>query len=164
LWEHLRPGGILFIDQLPYRWSPMEKHTTGLPLLNYMPDRWVHALATRYGREAGRPLSWEDLLRKGVRGGAPRQIVATLDAAAGDARVLEPTRLGLNDRIDLWHAVSSGTRLPAVKTAMKDALKLVKRTTGATVVPYVSLAIAKGERAGSGRPASPRRASAASAA
>ena len=156
LWKHLRPGGILFIDQLPYRWSPMEKHTTGLPLLNYLPDRWVHSLATRYGREAGRPLSWEDLLRKGIRGGSPRQILATLDAAAGDAELLEPARLGLADRIDLWHAVSSGTRWPAVKTGMKAALKLVKRTTGATVVPYVSLAIAKAGPAGSGRRAYPR--------
>jgi 2-polyprenyl-3-methyl-5-hydroxy-6-metoxy-1,4-benzoquinol methylase len=151
LWEHLRPRGILFIDQLPYRWSPMEKHTTGLPLLNYLPDRWVHALATRYGREAGRPLSWEDLLRKGIRGGAPSQILATLDAAGGDAELLEPARLGLADRIDLWHAVSSGTRWPAIKTGLKGALKLIKRTSGATVVPYVSLAIARAGPAGNGR-------------
>ena len=36
LWEALIPGGVLFINQTPYRWSLIESHTSGLPFLNYL--------------------------------------------------------------------------------------------------------------------------------
>ncbi|GAI94708.1 unnamed protein product, partial [marine sediment metagenome] len=31
IWAHVKPGGILFINQTPYRYSPIESHTTVLP-------------------------------------------------------------------------------------------------------------------------------------
>ncbi|MCD4700084.1 MAG: class I SAM-dependent methyltransferase, partial [Phycisphaerae bacterium] len=37
LWAILRPGGILFIDETPHRYFPLEIHTTMLPLINYLP-------------------------------------------------------------------------------------------------------------------------------
>jgi hypothetical protein len=41
LWRQLRLGGILFLNQTPHRYYPLEHHTTGLPLLNYLPERAV---------------------------------------------------------------------------------------------------------------------------
>src|ERR1700682_2774033 len=32
LWRHLAPGGSLIMSGTPYRYSPVETHTTGLPL------------------------------------------------------------------------------------------------------------------------------------
>lgn len=38
LWSHMKPGAILFLNQTPHRYSPIELHTTHLPLINYLPD------------------------------------------------------------------------------------------------------------------------------
>jgi 2-polyprenyl-3-methyl-5-hydroxy-6-metoxy-1,4-benzoquinol methylase len=37
LWSQLNPGGVLFINELPPCYSPVENHTTALPGLNYLP-------------------------------------------------------------------------------------------------------------------------------
>ena len=50
LWSHLRPGGVIFLAQTPYRWFPVELHTTGLPLINYLPDRLALACARRFSK------------------------------------------------------------------------------------------------------------------
>jgi hypothetical protein len=37
--RHLRPVGVMFLNQTPYRYSLVEVHTTGgLPLINYLPE------------------------------------------------------------------------------------------------------------------------------
>jgi 2-polyprenyl-3-methyl-5-hydroxy-6-metoxy-1,4-benzoquinol methylase len=145
LWSHLNPGGVLFINQLPHRNSPVENHTTGLPGLNYLPASWAHQVALRSKRtEPGE--SWESMLRRGIRGGTANEIVDILKSEDGAPHLLEPNRIGLNDRIDLWFALSMGSRLTGLKRAIKAALKGLKGITGITFVPELSLAIQKTSR------------------
>ncbi len=50
LWPHLKQDGLFFINQTPYRWSLFEGHTTGLPLLNYLPDRLALFYSRRFAK------------------------------------------------------------------------------------------------------------------
>jgi predicted O-methyltransferase YrrM len=141
VWSHLKPGGILFINQLPHRFSPLETHTTGLPLINYLPDRVAHRAALRFSSWVGPRRSWESLLRDGIRGGTVREILG--DLGSEDAEVLEPALRGKHDRIDLWFDLSAGARWPVAKRLARRVMKGLKRTTGVTFVPELSLAIRK---------------------
>jgi hypothetical protein len=88
----LRPGGVLFLNQTPYRWDLREHHTTALPFTNCMPD-W---LALRYARRfagwkrhrVARDAEWETLLRGGIRGTTEGQIVRLLAATGRELRSL----------------------------------------------------------------------------
>ena len=142
LWSHLNPGGVLFINQLPHRNSPVENHTTGLPLINYLPASLAHRIALRSKRtEPGE--SWESMLRRGIRGGTANEIVGILGQQESRPCLLEPHRLGMSDRIDLWFEMSKGSRLTSLKRLIKAALNGLKRVTGITFVPELSLAIEK---------------------
>jgi len=141
VWRHLKRGGILFINQLPHRFSPLETHTTGLPLINYLPDGLAHRASRRFSAWVDPNQSWEGLLRAGIRGGSVREILR--DIGPDDAEVLEPTLRGKSDRIDLWFALSGGSRWPLAKRFARSAMKGLKRATGITFVPELSLAIRK---------------------
>ena len=145
LWTRLRPGGLLFVDETPHRWFPVESHTTGIPLLNYLPDRMALAATHRLARkrEMG-DVSWETLLRKGVRGATMGEIVRILHAAGPPPTVLSP-RPPLGDRVDIWYegyVRSSVARFGGVKAALRSGLKQLDRR-GLDVVPYLSLAFAR---------------------
>lgn len=140
LWRALRAGGTLFLEQTPYRWSPVEAHTTGLPLLNYLPDGAALHAARRLSPRIERDATWESLLRAGVRGGGEREILRLLPG--GSAQLLQPTEVG-RDRIDLWYRTSAATGRSHLKRAVWAALKAVKGATGAVVLPRVALAIRK---------------------
>ena len=143
IWALLNPGGTLFLNQTPNRYFPVETHTTGLPLINYMPDR----LAFQYARFAARDRvgngNWSKQLRNGIRGATIREIVAHLDCGLGVPVVLEPARLGVKDRIDLWYAQSDKRRKPRAKKLFLAAIRSIKALSGITLVPYLSLAIEK---------------------
>jgi peptidoglycan/xylan/chitin deacetylase (PgdA/CDA1 family)/ubiquinone/menaquinone biosynthesis C-methylase UbiE len=151
IWSSLRPGGVLFINQLPHRYSPLETHTTGLPLINYLPDRLACLVARRLSKRVSDTDEWGDLLRRGIRGGTATEILRQL-GPPGDAILLEPSRMGISDRIDLWFALSSG-RWPTLKTLTRAVLKGLRAITGVTFVPELALAIQKGQPglAGPGR-------------
>jgi len=143
IWSHLKPGGILFLNGTPYRYFPIESHTTGLPLINYLPNRLVLILAHRFSKKTGPNASWDTLLRQGIRGGSVREIMGILKRTAVFPMLLEPTRLGMKDRIDLWLKLSSVTRASSAKRLMYSAFKGFKRATGVTFVPTLTLAISK---------------------
>jgi SAM-dependent methyltransferase len=86
IWDSLRVGGTLFLNQTPSRYFPVETHTTGLPLINYLPDR----LALLYARSASKAKlgssDWDELLRRGIRGGSVREIMGLLSGGAGQHR------------------------------------------------------------------------------
>ena len=151
IWRAVKPGGLLFVTETPNRPFPIERHTTGLPLLNYLPDALAHRVALRFcGRLEGDE-SWEGLLRRGIRGGSVRELMGILDGAGeGRSELLEPSRRGLGDRIDLWVALSlamSGAeKAGAAKRAAAAAMKGIKALTGAALVPELSLAIRKRSR------------------
>jgi len=147
LFAVLRPGGILFIDETPYRWFPVESHTTGLPLLNYLPDRVAYRCARLFSERVRPGQSWRSLLRAGVRGGTVNEILTLCELEGGCATLMRPSREGMRDWIDLWErGYLTGARgvRGAVKRAMKHIAKLVYRFTGESVVSYLSLAIRKG--------------------
>lgn len=143
LWSYLRPGGVIFLDQTPYRWFPIEMHTTGLPLINYLPDRLALACARRFSKRVRSDESWPELLRKGIHGSTAQEIVGTLNQDGRKAELLKPARLGVKDHIDLWYQLSSTTRKPFIKKLMMWGFRAVKAMTGITMIPTLSLAIQK---------------------
>jgi SAM-dependent methyltransferase len=144
LWSLLAPRGILFMNQTPWRFGLVESHTTKLPLLNYLPD-WLTCLAARkLSKRVDPGDSWETLLRRGIRGGSPREILRNIRASRdGRPKLLEPSRGEIQDRIDLWFATSSTIRWRASKHVLRLILKATKLVTGMVLVPALSLAICK---------------------
>jgi 2-polyprenyl-3-methyl-5-hydroxy-6-metoxy-1,4-benzoquinol methylase len=139
VWERLRPGGHLFINQTPNILFPFELHTTMLPLINYLPDRLALKMTHRFSKRTTPDDSWEDLLRKGIRGATEREISSHLPGA----KMLEPDKNGLRDRIDLYYQNTNTERLKTVKTAAKFFIKGLRAATGITLVPDLSLAFRK---------------------
>jgi len=143
LWSHTNPGGVVFLNQTPFRWFPVETHTTGLPLINYFPERLALACARHFAKKVGRDESWVGLLRRGIRGGTRGEILEYLERDEKNARLLEPGLLDVSDRVGLWYRMSSGSRAPLAKRLMMYGFRLIKAATGRTVVPGLSLAIKK---------------------
>jgi 2-polyprenyl-3-methyl-5-hydroxy-6-metoxy-1,4-benzoquinol methylase len=143
LWSHLRPGGILFLDQTPHRWFPIEMHTTGLPLINYLPDSWASYCARRFSSRVPSDASWPELLRKGIRGATIGEILTILRREDGGATLLKPRKAEARDHFDVWYGMASGIPKSRVKTLMLRGLKAMKDMTGVTVIPALSLAIKK---------------------
>lgn len=143
LWSVLEVGGVIFVNQLPYRFYPVETHTTGLPLLNFLPDRWAHAAAKRFSPRIDQDATWPELLRDGIRGGTGRSVRTDLLRGGGDARVLIPKMMGLRDHADLWYAYSSKARAHPVKRAMHTTFRAASRVTGSPIAPGLSLAFEK---------------------
>ena len=143
LWSHLKRGGIVFLDQTPYRWFPIEVHTTSLPLINYLPDRLSLYCVRRFSERVSPDASWPALLRMGIRGGTTREIMRILDREGRKAEPINPSRLGVKDHIDLWYQHSSTTLKPLTKKLIMYGFRAVKVMTGVTMVPNLSLAIRK---------------------
>jgi len=141
VWSHLRPGGVLFLNQTPYRYSPVEVHTTqGLPLINYLPDAMALRMARRYCKRVARDESWESLLRRGIRGGTVPEILGILGGPQR-ARLLRPLP-EIGDRVDLWYKGLS-SRHTLLKRSLWLSMKLVKWASGREITPTLSLAIRK---------------------
>jgi len=143
IWLCLKPGGILFVNQTPYRYSPIESHTTGLPLINYLPYKATLYLARRFSKRIRSDENWETLLRKGIRGATAKEIIKILSGTSQKPVLLEPDRLGIKDRIDLWYQLSSTARLPILKKFLICCLKTFKLIFGMIITPSLSLAIKK---------------------
>lgn len=146
LWSHLAPGGVLFINQTPHRWFPVERHTTGLPGLNYLPDRLALRAARRFASRVDPHASWDELLREGIRGGSEPEVVRRLRAAEiGGFRLLSPTHLGGRDTGDIWTHVAraSGRRSGPAAWLLPRAYRLVSRVTGSQFARQLSMAVAR---------------------
>ncbi|MGH6924398.1 MAG: class I SAM-dependent methyltransferase [Propylenella sp.] len=141
LWRKLKKGGTLFIQETPNRWSPIEFHSTGLPLLNYTWDGLAHRAATRLSRRIEDNSTWEELLRGGIRGATVREILRCIP---GKARRLEPVLLGGKDQADLWYAMSNRRHgRSARRMAVRMAFKLAGRISSLDFTPELALAIQK---------------------
>jgi 2-polyprenyl-3-methyl-5-hydroxy-6-metoxy-1,4-benzoquinol methylase len=144
LWALLRPEGILFINQTPHRYYPLEYHTTGLPLLNYLPARLAFWSARHLSKRVATNCSWSELLRDGIRGATAREIVTNLKTAdEGTPRLLEANRLGFSDSIDIWYSLSMARRPLKMKRVMKITFKAISRMVEGTFLPDLILAIKK---------------------
>jgi 2-polyprenyl-3-methyl-5-hydroxy-6-metoxy-1,4-benzoquinol methylase len=142
LWSVLRPGGVLFLNQTPHRWFPIELHSTQLPLLNYLPLPIAARAAGRWSRQKGASWSTHDVtthLRGGLRGATEREVLRFIGAPAD---ILPPCRPGLGDRVDAWFSLLS-PRHRAAKQLARLCLKAVYRLTGTVFTPNLTLAIRK---------------------
>jgi 2-polyprenyl-3-methyl-5-hydroxy-6-metoxy-1,4-benzoquinol methylase len=142
VWSHLKSGGILFLDETPYRWFPIESHTTGLPLINYLPDRLTLYCSRWLSKRIRHDASWEELLREGIRGATTEEILNSL-RRQGPAELLNPS-YQVKDHIDLWYRLSSTTRRPLMKKFLMWSFRAVKLATGVTIIPVLTLAFKKG--------------------
>ncbi len=144
LYRRLKPGGVLFINELPYRWFPIERHTTrGLPLLNYMPDRMVEWAAKRFSAFPS-AMPWTDLLRDGIRGGSVSEMKRMLKKAKQPAPIfLEPCRLGIRDDIGLWYILSTQRKNALVLKMVAAVARILKAFTGISMIHVLTLALRK---------------------
>ena len=145
IWSLLRQGGIFFLNQTPNRYCPMEVHTTGLPIINYLPDRLALLAARRFSSCVKPDERWESLLRRGIRGGTREEVLKLItNTCNGKVSLFAPVRSeGAKDLIDLWYKVSSEARLRALKRCIWFILKGLKFVTGAQLVPSLTLAVQK---------------------
>lgn len=147
IWSVLKPGGILFLNETPHIGFPLETHTTGLWFINYLPDNLAHSYARRFSKAKLKTESWNELLRKGIRGGSVKEILKILNRSHHSPILLNPCRLGVKDRIALWgfQAARDGKPMRGAKKAFLFLSKLLNRCTGIMVLPDLSLAIQKGK-------------------
>jgi SAM-dependent methyltransferase len=144
LWAIINNNGVLFLNQTPHRYTPVETHTTGLPLINYLPDFIAHKVACRFSKRIALDESWTTLLRRGIRGATEYEVLNTLRPTSdGHPVLLNPFREGIHDRIDLWFRMSVQARWPLIKRALYMVYKTIKLCTGLTLVPSLSLAVQK---------------------
>jgi len=144
IWEHLRTGGIMFLNNTPHRYFPVEMHTTsGLPLLNYFPDRLAMFYSKKFSKRSLENHNWDELLRAGIRGGSIGEIIKILKNTSYKPVLLNPERLGVEDRIDLWYKAYGKHSYGKIKKNVYFMLKFLKSITGIELPPYISLAIKK---------------------
>jgi 2-polyprenyl-3-methyl-5-hydroxy-6-metoxy-1,4-benzoquinol methylase len=143
IWALLRPGGVMFIGETPHRYSPWEFHTTRVPFLNYLPDKVALHFAQRFSKRVRSNESWQELLRRGIRGATEREIMAALNAAGhGKPILLSPHRLGLRDKYDLWYSISTANPPMTLKRYLEWIFRKIG-TVGIDFVPYLALAVKK---------------------
>jgi 2-polyprenyl-3-methyl-5-hydroxy-6-metoxy-1,4-benzoquinol methylase len=148
IWSSLKPGGVVFINQTPHRYYPIETHSTGLPLINYLPDRLAFFLARKWSRMRPMPNATEDeLLRGGIRGATEFEIMRVIENGSEFPPILlEPHLGGHEDRLDLWHSRLNPHRWRKAKLLLKGGLKIIKAISGHVIVPYLTIAIQKDTR------------------
>ena len=146
MWSLLRQDGVLFINQTPDRRFPLETHTTGLPLINYLSDRPAHRLACRWSPRVSREASWASLLKDGIRGGTPNEVMACLRGCPGAPELLQPRADGIRRQSDIWYRTARerwSRRQGGLKgKAVLAAMSLIGRSR-IPVAPYLSLAVRK---------------------
>jgi len=143
VWDLLPPGGVLFVNQTPNRLFPVERHSSGIPLINYLPDWLAFKLAGRWAR-LGRDESWEGMLRGGIRGGTAGEIMRLLPVGvSGSPVLLEPACRGYRDRIDLWYDQYRARGTPLIMRVAYLLLKAIHRATGVVLTHSLSLAFEK---------------------
>jgi len=144
VWSVIKPGGYLFLNMTPHRWFPIEHHTTGLPLLNYLPDKIAYSVTKKFSKRTDPNESWEIFLRRGIRGGTENEILRILRDNSENKPILsEPSQKNLKDRIDLWYSQLNHKNHLAIKKSIKYSLKMIRVFTGATLVPNLALVIKK---------------------
>jgi SAM-dependent methyltransferase len=141
IWSTLNYGGILFINQTPYRYFPFEHHTTGLWFINYLPNSLASVLArklSRINRDLNRSRNWSGLLRGGIRGGTEAEILGNLRRSGdGCPTVIQPRG---TDRAAYWLSCTNPARLRLIKKFVAAIFRLSDRFLG--TVPSMNLDVA----------------------
>jgi len=146
IWDALKPGGILFLNQTPHRGFPIELHTTGgLPFINYLPDAVAHRYAQMFSKRNLEQASWEQMLRMGIRGGSVKEIFRNLKNSFPEPTLLEPSQLGITDRLELSRIKYKSIGNPRMSRYFHFAAKALNLLTGIVMLPHLSLAIQKSQ-------------------
>jgi 2-polyprenyl-3-methyl-5-hydroxy-6-metoxy-1,4-benzoquinol methylase len=143
LWSALKPGGIFFLNQTPYRYSPLEAHSTGLWFINYMPDALAHWTVRHFaGRNpiVNKSPDWNVHLRGGLRGGTEKGIITNLTQGdTATAHVLQPQQNGLRDRADYWLSATNPRRYRVLKKSIASFFRFTDRILG--TIPGINLEV-----------------------
>jgi ubiquinone/menaquinone biosynthesis C-methylase UbiE len=145
IWAALKPGGRLILNQTPHRWFPIETHTSGLPLVNYLPDFVARAAIGIFSKRSVAKSNWDSLLRAGVRGASVREIMRNIRRLDPDASLLQPIRL-VRAWPEIWYAAKKA-RLSKHGWLTRGAIGAAGefiRITKLPISPYVNIAVAKG--------------------
>lgn len=141
LWSSMNYGGVLFVNQTPYRYFPYEHHSTGLWFINYLPDRLSLFLARNFSRlnpEVNRSPDWTVHLRGGIRGGTEAEICRNLRLArAGRPTIIQPRG---QDRAAYWFSRTNPERFRLLKKSIAALFRLTDKLWG--TVPSMNLDIA----------------------
>ena len=146
MWESLKLQGVLFVNQTPDARFPMEAHTTRLPLLNYLPDRVALWCAHRFARTVSPTAPWASLLKMGIRGGTPGEILGILSQSPCSPVLLQPKAHGITRQSDIYYRSAQRRlhqRYRGVKRACIVGAFELAPMWGIPIAPYVSLAIRK---------------------
>ena len=143
LWQRIAAGGYLVLMETPWRWFPIETHSTSRPLVNYMPDR-LALFTMRHFSRGGRfsnIRTWEEALRDGLRGATVREIMGCLGATPGSARVVQSSAPDARDMLDVWwHGECRKTKQKKFAYAVLSGWRSV---TGMVISPWVNLVVQK---------------------
>ena len=138
IWSKMKRGASILISQTPHRYFPYEHHTTGLWLINYLPDGLALKVANRWSRlerEAAKSTDWNSHLRRGIRGGTELEILADLRRANdGTPRIRQPRNL---DRAAYWLSCTGQTRMRPVKLLLASVFRLTDKLWG--LVPSINI-------------------------
>jgi SAM-dependent methyltransferase len=140
LWRRLAVGGYLVVTETPWRWFPIETHTTSLPFVNYLPDRLAFA-AFRYCGRFPHAVTWKDALREGLRGGTVGEIVSCLDAPKGTVQFVQASEADARDMLEVWWR--GECRHTRRKAFAYNVLRWFHRLTGIVVSPWVNFVLRK---------------------
>jgi predicted O-methyltransferase YrrM len=144
LWSGLRDGGVLFVNGTPHRYFPYEHHSTGLWLVNYLPDRVTKFLARNFSsmhQDLNRSRDWNGHLRGGIRGGTEAQICADLRLAKrGRPIVVQPKH---GDRAGYWLAATNPDRLRMLKRVIAALFRITDKLWGTVPSMNIDVAIQK---------------------
>lgn len=140
LWQKLAVGGHLVLTETPWRWFPVETHTTSMPLINYLPKRLALSVVRHCGRYP-KDISWHDSLKNGVRGATVREIVASLGARPDAVQVVRSQAPDACDMLEIWwHGESRDSRQKAFAYRV---LRALRTTTGIVISPWVNVVLKK---------------------
>ncbi len=144
LWNCLKEGGFLVITETPWRWFPIETHTTSLPLLNFMPDA-LALFAYRFKKRKifrnSRDLTWLQAQRSGIRGATLREIVQCTGAKAGAVNIVQSPYKDATDLLDTWW---SGEYRPSrIKRTTYNILCAIRSITGFVIPPWINVVYRK---------------------
>ena len=143
IWKVLKSDGIMFVDQTPDRRFPIEIHTTNLPLINYLPSKLALPLVHAFSKRKQKDVDWQTLLRRGIRGGTPEEILKILKIEANQPILLKPTKMGLKSRADLWYQYVKEKNPNGYKKFGFSLIRFFNYLPVICILPDLSLAIKK---------------------
>ena len=144
IWSSMNYGGVLFINQTPYRYFPYEHHSTRLWFINYFPDRFSHFLARNLSKanpEVNKSRDWVVHLRAGVRGATEAEILRNLRLArAGRPTIVQPKG---QDRAAYWLSGTNPDRHRLLKRSAAALFRITDKLWGTVPSMNVDVVIRK---------------------